>query len=285
MNARIVNALIARSLVDIRFLETTDAHQALSSDAEAALQTLDFARLRQFAGFITKVRHNYLWEELPYTRQLVLLYGLETRVFTEYCPTFQASACGKELSRADKTYLFAEFLKGFLASETRRASFPALNDMLVHESILLQMRNFAGDSMTHRTPRENAEIDFETLSADKQISVSGHIRCASFEYSPTEVISQLRNGNKPSFVNDSEGNRAFVYWKRSSAETLEIFESDWLTFTILSLVIDRSPVTKKTLIKLLQDHGIIKLLPQTALLTDCINNLCSTSLLRVASQH
>ena len=285
MNARIANAMIARSLVDIGFLEEIDNRQILSSDGEAALQTLDLVRLRQFAGFITKVRHNYLWEELPYTRQLILLYGLETRVFTDYSPIFQTSVRDKELTRADKTHLFVEFLKRFLASDTRRTRFPALRDVLMHEWILLQMRNLATDGIPQRTQPETKRIDFQRVTAKTRIWIFGHIRCASFEYCPLEVISALSTGKKPAFVHHLEGDKAFVYWKRSSAETLEIFECDWLTFTILSLVVDRPHMTKNTLMKLLRDHGVIELLPQATLLNDCLNNLASASLLRVARQR
>jgi hypothetical protein len=98
------------------------------------------------------------------------------------------------------------------------------------------------------------------------------------------VISALRKGNKPSFVQDSEGDKAFVYWKRPVAETLEIFECDWLTFTVLSLLIDQPHITKNILMKLLHDEGIIELLPRIAVLNDCLNNLYATSLLRVASR-
>lgn len=286
MSTRISNAIVARCLLDVGFLDAIKGqrkHRQVSSrEVRETLQTLDLVRLKEFAGFITKVRHNHLWEELPYTRQLILRYQIETQVFTEYCPVFQASVRGTELTREDKTRLFIEHLQKFLAVGRRRAAYPALYDILIHESILLQMQSANVDLGADQAIGEVEDVDFEKVDTDTRLWIPGFVRCASFEYSPQQVISAIRHSN-PSFVPDPEGQKAFVYWKRPSNQTLEIFESDWLTVTILSLIIDSPCMTIGTLMQLLKDNNIIQLLPESNLINDCLNGLYSVSLLRAAS--
>src|SRR6266550_4698035 len=91
MTTDVVNTIVARCLLEPYYLERFErdpraevAHLELDEPLRQELSSLDCQRVRRFGGFISKVQHNDLWDQFPYTRALLKFYGAELDTFAAY---------------------------------------------------------------------------------------------------------------------------------------------------------------------------------------------------------
>jgi hypothetical protein len=111
---------LARSVVDPRFLAAVRTRRP---------QGVDVERLSAFAGFVTKVQSNFLWESLPGTLAALRHARIENRVFQDFSPAHW------RLRR--RRAPFGERIDVFIAALTRwltRRKLYAIRDLLTHEA-------------------------------------------------------------------------------------------------------------------------------------------------------
>jgi hypothetical protein len=139
-NARAMS-FVARALVDTAFLDDSlaaDSATAAGSIAPAPLDGRDLRRLKQFAGFITRVQHNFLWEAFPWTIRGLQYYGASLDTFTAYAATAQRLRRAGA-SQDDKINAFTAFLEQRLESATDLCC-PGMSDIVRHERAIWTLR-------------------------------------------------------------------------------------------------------------------------------------------------
>ncbi|SRR6266849_3557911 len=248
MDNAVTTSILARCLLDAAFLEQMMQSPAAALEGYALDEkthtdflTLDIKRIRNFAGFITKVQHNYLWESFPYTRALLKYYKMEIEVFAAYLERhLQLRAEG--VSRNQKIMSFMTFLSTYLASRDS-SMFPGVREMLAHELMEWAIRNqlIATVPPQWQTP----SVDLSMLGArqfGKMVPlVCGALRVGSFTYDPLQIISHLKQGRfDPHTL--SLHPRCLGYWGDSATQQLRILELDDISALLLSHVDGHSSI-------------------------------------------
>jgi hypothetical protein len=259
-----VDSILARCMLDAEFLA------AVSADPERALEgydldersrsdftRLDFGRVRQFAGFITKVQHNHLWESIPFTRALLKHYGLEIAAFSAYHGT-HLRLRAEGASRQEKSDAFFDFLDRY-ASETARRG---LRDILRHERLELELRQ-AGAPLEGSEPA--ACLDARPAGPFRLAvpAVRGVLRLGRFEFSPLAVASSLVDGTFREELLERRPH-CLAYWVEPGSGTLRILEVDELTGALLEEVDGRRSVrtvVRRALRKVAAAAGVAELRP------------------------
>ena len=185
-----VMSVITRCLLEPAYCDLVEREDpALPKRLRAALAGLDFDRLHAFGGFISKVQHNYLWEDLPKTRTMLQLYGLELDAFAKYRYVFPPIVKGPR-DRQEKLARVCAFLSDYL-SQLDLKSYPGLADMFRHEQIESELRVvqyphpvIVSDlCSTH-------EIAFDRIC----LRLSDDARVARFTFDPVEVATNVEHG-------------------------------------------------------------------------------------------
>ena len=227
-----VESLIARCLVDADFLRDAGADPAkaaanrnLPPDASADLEALDVARVRQFAGFITKVQHNHLWESTPYTRALLKHCGAEIETFASYHGR-HLQLRAQHASRVEKDDAFFAFLDEYAAS---RNELRGLRDILRHERILLELERLRPGLA------ETPPVATRTPFATRVPVVRGALLVACFDCHPLEIAATISRG---ALASDGIAQRrvTLAYSAQSPTRHLVILEVDDLTAVVLTAI-------------------------------------------------
>lgn len=233
-------SLVARCLLDPEFLRdaisdaaTALAYRDLPPDLLLDLAELDLERVAQFAGFITKVQNNHLWEPLPFTRALMKHYRIEIDTFAAFQGrhlVLRASSA----SRATRIAAFAEFLDERLAA---RGWPPGLRDMLRHERLQLELATVERDDGATAADMPVAPGERHAL-----VPVARKVmRVASFAYNPLEVAGIISRGE----LADAELTAAPVclaYYAQPGSQQLRVLEIDELTAALLARVDGRAGI-------------------------------------------
>jgi hypothetical protein len=227
-----VESLIARCLLDADFLRDAGADPVkaaadrnLSPDASAYLEALDVARVRQFAGFITKVQHNHLWESTPYTRALLKHYGAEIETFATYHGRHLQLRADRA-SRTEKDDAFFAFLDEYAAA---RKELRGLRDILRHERILLELEGL------RQGLAEMPTVVPRTPFATRVPVVRGALRVACFDCHPLEIAATVNRGALAS-NGVAHWHVTLVYSAQSPTRDLVVLEVDDLTAAVLAAV-------------------------------------------------
>lgn len=193
-----VQSILARCIVDVPFLDllARDPGAALEGYAldertRQGFHELDVERLRRFAGLITKVQNNGLWQPLPYTRALMNGYGLESDVFVAYVEAHQRNRA-EAIGRDEQTRRFLGFLGDYLERRQSPAC-PGLRDVLVHERVLWEIERFSGSP----EPPSTEPIDPPAGARDflRWIPViRGTLRVEAFATNPLATVAALQAG-------------------------------------------------------------------------------------------
>jgi hypothetical protein len=231
-----VESVVARCLLDADFLQRARSDPAgtlaayeLDERARADFHALDFTRVGNFAGFITKVQHNYLWESMPYTRALLKHYAIEIEVFAAYHETHLALR-KRGATRREKIGAFLEFLDAYITS-----GYPGLRDVLRHERLQWEIES-SQPSAAVTAPRPASGLPGELVPR-----IRGSLRVGWFELSPLEIVAQMSAGRfDPGQLSLDPG--PLVYWVDPAAEQLRIMRADSLTAALLSGIDGHSPV-------------------------------------------
>jgi hypothetical protein len=226
-----VESVLARCLLDADFLGAVSSDPAaalagydLDERTRGDLEALDFSKVRKFAGFITKVQHNYLWDPMPFTRALLKHHGVEIELFAAYHAR-HLELREEGASRPAKISSFLEFAQAFVTER----DYPGLREILLHERIRWEL-----ESLPPTGTVPDARVDPGPLG--KLVPhARGRVRVARFELSPLAIEQQLASGRfEPSEL--SAGKRDLAYWSDPGSEQLRILEIDELTAALVSEV-------------------------------------------------
>lgn len=267
MEGAVVNSILARSLLDAAFLEqlmqdapTALKDYALSEKERKDFLALDIIQVSNFAGFITKVQHNYLWESFPYTLTLLRYYKMEIKVFSAYLDT-HLKLKTEGATRNRKIESFLTFLQSYLVSHSD-ARCPGLREVLIHERMQWEIRNFLSNSGTSGPELRAIPTDLSSLNS-RQFArltplVRGALRGGVFTYDPFRIIADLNQGQfDPNALLDSP--RYICYWGDSITQQLRVVELDNLSALLISEVDGRRSV--RTIISRVMKHLSGKIRP------------------------
>jgi hypothetical protein len=266
MDSSVVNTIIARCLLDAGFLErmALDPSAALEGYALDARTRADFLvlntdKIRNFAGFITKVQHNYLWESFPYTRALLKLYKIEIEVFVAYLPMHQCIRAEGRATKDQKIESFVAFLLAYLDSQ-EHSQYPGLREILLHERILWEIGITLGAGKPPEPPASAIEI--ASLRPHQWGSVvpmvRGALRVGNFMYDPWQIIEYLTQ--KHFALHQIPMQRRYLsYWADSATNQLRILELDDISAALLSQVDGRRAI--RTIVRQVTKniHGRVRL--------------------------
>jgi hypothetical protein len=231
MNSGTINSILARCIVEPAFLDdlVQDPAGALSVYAldpqiYSDFLKLDIARLRNFAGLVTKVQNNGLWEQFLHTRTLLNYYRIDLEVFTAYRDTHLQNR-HSQLSHNQQIERFLSFLREYI--EAKYSTYPALREILSHEQLTWEIR--LSFSNGKRQPSDAREVDVSSLKYEQLMNlvpvIRGELRVEEFTYDPLEVISKLSQGSfDPAHL--SAQPRWLAYWADNSTEQLRMLELD-----------------------------------------------------------
>ncbi|HEU5269366.1 MAG TPA: hypothetical protein VFU36_05520 [Jatrophihabitans sp.] len=181
---------------------------------------LDLAKVRLFAGFISKVQHNDLWLDLPYTRALLKLAEIEIGVFAEYRERhLRLLRTGP--TRAGRVRSFLDFLDELLATGDLPAA-SVISTMAAHERALWELRL----ALTAAPDESNGP------GAERCITPRDVFRVAGLAHDPGRIVEAIQGGGaawaaappRPHFV---------CYWADRSQQRLTTTEVDEVTAAVL----------------------------------------------------
>lgn len=220
-----------------RYLSSADFRKDVSADTERALtacgldadarrefSAFDFTALESFGGLITKTQHNFLYEYLPYTRQLLRVYELDLTVFAAYRTDVQ-SIPAAVTSRSEKTRRFVSYLRSWLRG--REDAFPGLVDLLEHEYVLWDLRN---------EPRseggESAVVPSRVARLRTAIpAIRPGVKLVELRHNPLRIIEGLQQGGRP---RKSHRRRSrLVYWIDAHRSEIRIAEPDQTVWNVI----------------------------------------------------
>jgi len=252
MNSGTINSILARCIVEPAFLDqlVQDPSGALRGYAldpqiYSDFLKLDIARLRNFAGLVTKVQNNGLWEQFLHTRTLLNYYRIDLEVFTAYRDTHLQNRHSR-LSHNQQIERFLSFLQEYI--EAKYSAYPALREILSHEQLTWEIR--LSFSTGKRMLSNGRKIDVSSLKYEQLMNlipvIWGEMRVEEFTYDPLEVISKLSQGSfDPRQL--SAQPRWLGYWADNSTEQLRILELDLPIAMLLRQINGRRSV--RTLIR------------------------------------
>ncbi|MFI1400582.1 hypothetical protein [Streptomyces sp. NPDC020681] len=242
-----VSSVVARCLLDPGYLDRLtqspdDELAELPVDAETrvAIAGLDFERVRLFAGFISKVQHNDLWDNFPGTRALLKYCGAELATFADYRAQHLELGRAAKPSRAAKTLAFLDFLESRLRSPDA-PEYPGLLDVLTHERLHWEVTESV---LERRLPIQGrpAPGPVRMDTADRRAVVAWDaVRVAVLSYDPLEVKARLRNGGQ-ALSDLSPKAVCLCYWGRHSLGRVSVLTVDPPTAAVLAAVDDGRPV-------------------------------------------
>jgi hypothetical protein len=222
-----------------RYLSNATFREQISLDTEGALQSVnlgadalrefsefDFLALDGFGSLITKTQHNFLFEYLPFTRQLLRIYGLDLTIFGAYRTEVQSNPSAVT-SRTDKTRRFVAYLESWL--QGRDDEFPALAALLAHEHILwsLKIEPAAGIAKSPVPPRPARKLESAVPT------IRPGVKLAELRYNPLQIIHRLEQGGRP----DTGQRRRckLVYWIHAGESQLRVAEPGRVVWNLLKL--------------------------------------------------
>jgi hypothetical protein len=223
-----ITSIVARYLSNANFRKDilVDTEQALTTcglvvEDRRELSKFDFRGLESFGGLITKTQHNFLYEYLPYTRQLLQIYRLDLTIFAAYRTLIQSTPAGGA-SRVEKTRRFVNYLRAWMGG--RDEEFPGLVDLLEHEYILWDLKNEPRPDRTVSAVMQSPAAELRNAIA----SVQRGVKLAELRYKPLQMINRLKQGTQPQRKDRCQSR--LVYWidtQRSEIRVAEMNQTIW----------------------------------------------------------
>jgi hypothetical protein len=250
MSARVVNSIIARALVDTAFYaalasepERTLAAYNLDKNAIGEFLHGNLDRINRFAGFITKVQNNFLWEFFPLSRALLRYYRLESKVFMEFRERHQELRC-HALSREVRAATFQSFLLEWAKCRVELVG-TGLFEIAKHELLQLRVRIVALEK--HSPPSEaiaDSADSFWMLRPRK----SRLFEAGSYLYDPIYIAEAMSRNEIPRNLKPSPQTIGYL---GSQTAAVRLFEISPALAQILSLMNGN-----RTCGEILQESGI-----------------------------
>lgn len=231
-NATIMS-VVAQYLSSVEFRNkiSVDTEEALRTctldvDAHRQFSKFDFQALASFGGLITKTQHNFLYECLPYTRQLLRMYQLDLTIFAGYRTEIQSTSAAVT-SRLEKATRFIGYLRLWLHG--RDDAFPGLEDLLEHEYILWNLKSEPASDVT-----ESSVMRADAAKRRRAVpTIRPAVKLAEFRYNPFRIIDHLEQGTPPQ---RSQRRRSrLVYWIDTQQSQVRVAEPGRTVWKVLRL--------------------------------------------------
>jgi hypothetical protein len=284
-----VNSVVARCLIDPDYLERVAADPeaelraySLEDGVRAQFLGFDWAKLYHFAGLITKVQNNPLWQTLPYTRALLKYYRLEIEVFAGYRKTFLQLRASGRTTPFEKVSLFQEYLRNYLSLYSLDR-YPGLIDITRHEQIWWSVSNSLHREADAPNSWEQVVIDTSHFADPRDIVpvIQGTLQVGNFLYDPELIISLLNGGTfAPHKI--SERPRWIGYWADIKTGSVRLLEFDQHAAALLALI-DGCRTTDSILRMVNREYGASDSASRDA--RSLIEAAHSVGLLRFVSRH
>jgi len=222
-----IQAILARCIVEPAYLDELEVEQQL---ALSSVIDLDFDRMRKFAGFITKVQNNHLWDFIPLTRALLRFYNLEIEIFSKFRSTHQNLRSATKHDRIGRVREFISFLAGEVANYQCAA--PGLADAFSHECAYFHLRN---DATCHSSSNQASYGGNYQASDAIRPSVNGGIRVGYFDSDPLRIASLLSEG---AFSPQKIVPFLLIlgYWRPLGIDEIHVFQLSHPTAVVLSYI-------------------------------------------------
>ena len=240
---------------------------ALDEAARASFIAFDFSRIRNVAGFIAKVQHNYLWESFPGTLNLLKLMGLQIPIFSSYNRTHQRLRAEGVTSKHEKIRQFLAYLAGAL-KHRRETGVAVLRDVLCHEETMWQVAAKMAELVASDRDDVGVSVD-EMVAHDVDQwdcivpAVRGLLVLREFEYDPVAALSDLARG-KIDLTSVGPSTQHIGYWGDSATRQLRVLVLGRETSVLLSEIDGLRPmhvVIERTIAALGNDIGPDDLYP------------------------
>lgn len=223
-------SLVARCLLDPGYL--TSVRDGAGDAPEVNGQPLDLERVRLLGGLITKVQHNDLWEDFPFTRASLKLLGAELAFFADYRDEFLL-ARRDQPDRTARVGRFLDRLDRWLRSRSSPAA-PVARDMASYERVHWQLgldlvTAEAGPVTTEDEPVPTHEP--ATAPAGSGVRPNGLLRVHGFDHDPTEIMAVIRRAGD---LADVRPRSTFLcFWARPEPREIRVVEIDPLAALVL----------------------------------------------------
>jgi hypothetical protein len=234
-----VETIIARCLIEPGLLGKPGTPNALLDFDQANLE-----KIRRFAGFICKVKHNHLWGLFPATRRLISHYGIEFGIFTKYRLEHDAPTSALSLAFGDPILNFVNFLEAHFCSHGKAHPYRILTEVLRHERLLWETRLLSA-SMNVKPALLLDEHQNLQWSGFQRLVVrlDETLRLSSFHYDVQSIASQLTDASiRDKFTRGPE--RFLAYYLDRTGDSVRVVEVDRITAHLLSLINGRCSVRR-----------------------------------------
>jgi len=182
-----VHRVLARCLVDPQFLKSIEDHgiAALAGydlDAATARHFVAIATpVAKYAGLITTVQNNGLWQYFPATRLLLKRNGLDLKAFVAFRRQHQANRAQRGPNRDDASATFLSLLDSLMA-EDPEFKLPLLAEVFLHERTIWEMQRIA------KKPRERENLG---ATQPRGLAVNGLLRLNRYRINPIAAVSRI----------------------------------------------------------------------------------------------
>jgi len=229
-----VETIIARCLIEPGFLGKPGA--ANESLAQVDFEPAELGKIRRFAGFICKVKHNHLWGLFPATRRLICHYGIELDIFTKYRLEHDPPAFNTGIEAVDDRLIsFINFLDAHFSSYGNSYPYPMLLEVLRHERFIWETRlvptSPASQSISSDDLQASRWIDFQRLV----VGLDPSLRLFGFHYDVQAITAQLEEANLEDEILPGP-DRALAYYFDRHSHSVRVVEVDPITTQLLSLI-------------------------------------------------
>lgn len=232
-----VETIIARCLLEPGFLGTLSTKPEFREEMDGHFEQADVDKIRRFAGFICKVRHNYLWNSFPATRRLMRHYGIELDVFTKYRIEHATPLLSTKSESVDeRTLRFVNFLDLYFSFHADSHFYPALREVLRHERLIWETRS-EGITANARTGLPAAHAKDLQWSRFQRLIIGLNLplRIRTFHYDVQLIVSQVADSNfADEFHRGPE--RFLAYRLDRSSDPVRVIELDRITAHLLTLI-------------------------------------------------
>ena len=225
-HARVINAIVARALVDSSFLADIakgEGDSTFSDGGWPQYGSVDHVRLAQLAAFVCKVQHNDLWDLFPHTLRMISRRGHELEVFGAY----RAFRLQKGASLYQRAEAFQDFLSNYMGE--RPMAFPGGRDLLAHEWLFCRLSKGWHDPI-----QQSDSCVVQAADGTWRPSLRGLVLVRAYTYDPILVA----NDNELPRSGDDSGpatDESFLCYVKdpSSGRPPRVFRADPLVCLII----------------------------------------------------
>lgn len=237
-----VETILARCLIEPGFLGKLGA--ANESLASMDFEPADLEKIRRFAGFICKVKHNHLWGLFPATRRLICHYGIELGIFTKYRLEYDLPAINAKLESVDDRLIsFINFLDAHFSSCGNSHPYPMLSEALRHERLIWETQLLPISPAVQPLPSDDLHslqwFHFQRLV----VGLDPSLRLSSFHYDVQSIAAQLAEANMEEKTPRGTA-RVFAYYLDRNSHSVRVVDVDPITTQLLSLITGKRSVRR-----------------------------------------